>query len=369
MNYKICNRCVMDTSVENINFDNNGFCNYCSKFIEKLNNLKKNNSNIYELKKKIQIKKKGKEYDCIIGLSGGVDSCFTLHKAIEIGLKPLVVHMDNGWNSELAQSNIENLVKSLNLDLYTHVIDWNEYKNMMNSFFKADVIDVELLMDNAMLAVNYQQASKHKINYILGGTNITSEGMEMPSNMNWFKYDKKNILNIIDIFGKNKISTYPIIGTLDLVHFISIKKIKWISFLDFFDYNKFEAIELLKKKYNFKPYPYKHYESIFTRFYQGYLLPKKFGVDKRKLHLSTLVISKQISRDEAISELASDHAYPNEEMLENDKLYFLKKMEWSHDDLKEYINRPKIPHDYYKSEKKVYNFFLKSYKFLKFLKF
>ena len=362
---QICLRCVMDTSAEKIYFDNEGFCNYCSQFIKKLNKFK-NNYNIDELKKKIQTKNKGNDYDCIVGLSGGVDSCFTLHKAVEIGLKPLVVHMDNGWNSELAQSNIENLVKSLSLDLYTHVINWNEYKKMMNSFFKADVLDIELLMDNAMLAVNYQQASKYKINFILGGTNITSEGMAMPPNMNWFKYDKRNILNIIDIFGKNKINTYPIIGTLDLVYFITIKRIRWISFLDFFSYNKFEAIELLKNKYNFKPYPYKHYESIFTRFYQGYLLPKKFGIDKRKLHLSTLIISKQITREEALKELDSVHAYPSEEMLENDKLYFLKKMNWTNNDLEEYIKRPQVSHDYYKTEKKIYDFLLKTYKLLKF---
>ncbi len=355
----------MDTSAEGIYFDDDGFCNYCSEFIKKLESLK-DNFDIENLKKKIKLKKKNKEYDCIIGLSGGVDSCFTLHKAIEIGLKPLVVHLDNGWNSELAQNNIENLVRSLNLDLHTHVIDWNEYKKMMKSFFEANVIDIELLMDNAMLAVNYQQASKHKLNYILGGTNTSSEGMAMPPNMNWFKYDKKNILNIIDKFGKNKINTYPIIGSLNLVYYILVKRIRWVSFLDYFNYNKFEAINTLKEKYNFKPYPYKHYESIFTRFYQGYLLPKKFGVDKRKLHLSTLIISKQISRDKALNELDSGHAYPSDEMLENDKLYFLKKMDWSNNDLEEYIKRPEIPHDYYKSEKKIFNFLLKTYKLLKF---
>ena len=138
-------------------------------------------------------------------MSGGVDSCFTLHKAIELGLRPLVVHMDNGWNSELAQNNIENLLKKLNVDLYTHVIDWVEYREMMRSFLKADVLDIEFLMDNAMLAVNYSQASKNNINYILAGTNTSSEGMAMPPNMNWFKYDKNNIVNIVNKFGKLKL--------------------------------------------------------------------------------------------------------------------------------------------------------------------
>ena len=232
--------------------------------------------------------------------------------------------MDNGWNSELAQNNIENLVKKLNLDLFTYVIEWNEYKNMMNSFFDSDVIDIELLMDNAMLSVNYQQASKNDINYILAGTNTATEGMAMPTNMNWFKYDKKNILNILKIYGDQKIKSFPIISTLDLIYYILFKRIKWISFLDYFNYNKFEAIDVLKK-YDFKPYPYKHYESIFTRFYQGYLLPKKFGIDKRILHYSTLIVSNQIKREDILDEINLENAYPSTEMLESDKEYFLKK--------------------------------------------
>ena len=298
-------------------------------------------------------------------MSGGVDSCFALHKIIKLGLKPLVVHMDNGWNSELAQNNIENLVKKLNLDLFTYVIEWNEYKNMMNSFFEADVIDIELLMDNAMLGVNYNQASKHNIKYILAGTNTSTEGMAMPPNMNWFKYDKKNILSILKKYGNHKIKSYPIISTIDLIYYITVKKIKWISFLDYFDYNKTEAIEILKSNYDFKPYPYKHYESVFTRFYQGYILPKKFGVDKRKLHFSTLIISKQMQREKALHELMTDHAYQSNEILENDKEYFLKKMSWSNEKLENYIKRPEKSHLSYPSEKFLFDISLKLYNFFK----
>ena len=210
----------------------------------------------------------------------GVDSCFALHKIIKLGLKPLVVHMDNGWNSELAQNNIENLVKKLNLDLFTYVIEWNEYKNMMNSFFDSDVIDIELLMDNAMLSVNYQQASKNDINYILAGTNTATEGMAMPTNMNWFKYDKKNILNILKIYGDQKIKSFPIISTLELIYYILFKRIKWISF-NYFNYNK-KVNRNTKSNYNFKPYPYKHYELLFTRFYQGYIHQRSLKLIKEK---------------------------------------------------------------------------------------
>ena len=361
-NIQICKRCVMDTSAENINFNSNGICNYCLEFEKKLNlqNLKKKNID-YLLKK---IKKNSNSYDCVIGLSGGVDSSFTLHKAIEIGIKPLVVHMDNGWNSELAQSNIENLVKKLNVDLFTYVINWDEYKKMMNSFFEADVIDIELLMDNAMLAVNYNQAAKHNIKYILAGTNSATEGMQMPTNMNWFKYDKKNIKGIIKKFGNHKVNSYPFIGTIDLVKYILYNRIKWISFLDYFDYKKNNAIELLKQKYNFKPYPYKHYESVFTRFYQGYILPRKFGIDKRKLHYSTLIISKQLDRSVALKELEKS-PYPSNEMFEIDKEYFLKKLSWTEKKFENYLNKPEKSHLRYPSEKKLYDLGLKIYKFFK----
>ena len=151
-----------------------------------------------------------------------------------------------------------------------------------------------------MLSVNYSLAAKYNIKYILAGTNTNSEGMAMPPNMNWIKYDKRNIIDIIKKFGNIKIKTYPIISTLDLVKYIFINRIRWVSFLDYFNYNKYQAIKLLKDKYNFKPYPYKHYESVFTRFYQGYILPNKFGIDKRILHLSTLILSKQITRNDFI---------------------------------------------------------------------
>ena len=229
MNKKIvCSRCVMDTTAKNIHFNSQGICNYCIDFEKKIELQKKNKDYLNKFLDKLKLKKG--TYNCLIGLSGGIDSCYTLHKAIELGLKPLVVHMDNGWNSELAQNNIENLVKKLNVDLYTHVIDWSEYRDMMNSFFKADVLDVELLMDNAMLSVNYSLAAKYNIKYILAGTNTNSEGMAMPPNMNWIKYDKRNIIDIIKKFGNIKIKTYPIISTLDLVKYIFINRIRWVLF-------------------------------------------------------------------------------------------------------------------------------------------
>tara|TARA_Y100000816_G_scaffold278791_1_gene250363 strand:+ start:264 stop:1358 length:1095 start_codon:yes stop_codon:yes gene_type:complete len=361
MTKKICTFCVMDTSASNIKFDKSGQCNYCKDFQKKLNTKKKNLDNII---KQIKINSKSKNYDCIVGLSGGIDSSYTLVKVVELGLKPLAVHLDNGWNSELAQNNIENLVKSLNVDLYTHVLDWDEYKSMMNSFFASDVLDIELLMDNAMYSINYKMAKKEKIKFILSGSNISTEGMNMPKNMNWIKFDKKNIKSIIKIFGNNKIKSYPAIGVFDLVKYILLNKIKWIHFLDYFEYKKDEAISILKSKYGFKPYEYKHYESIFTRFYQGYILPNKFNIDKRILHLSTLIVTNQITRNDALRILAQN-PYSSSAQLNEDKEYFLKKMNWNESMLIKYINRPPKSHMNYPNSKYMYKILLKIYKLLK----
>ena len=361
-NKKICTICVMDTSATNINFDTIGQCNYCKNFQKKLNLRKK--IDLKSLIAKIKSKSKHSKYDCVVGLSGGIDSSYTLVKVVEMGLNPLAVHLDNGWNSELAQSNIENLVKILNVDLYTNVLDWNEYKTMMNSFFDSDVLDIELLMDNAMFSVNYEIAKKEKLQFILSGSNTSTEGMDMPKNMNWIKFDKKNIKSIIKIFGNNKIKSYPAIGVFDLVKYILLYKIKWIHFLDYFDYKKDEAAEFLKNKYNFKPYEYKHYESMFTRFYQGYILPKKFKIDKRILHLSTLIITNQVSRNDALKILESS-PYSSELNLKEDKEYFLKKMNWDEEKLENYINRPAKSHAEYKNSKFIYENLLKLYKLTK----
>jgi N-acetyl sugar amidotransferase len=358
MKKKICNRCVMDTTASEIIFYEYG-CNYCEEFKNLLNKNKKKKS-LESLIASIKKNKKSK-YDCIVGLSGGVDSSWVLVKCKEYGLNPLAVHMDNGWNSELAQNNIENLIKDLNVDLYTHVIDWYEYRSLMQSMFDANVLDVEILYDNAMLSVNYNMAKKYNTKYILGGTNLSTEGMRMPKNMNWLKYDKKNIKAIANTFGKIKLNTFPIIGTLDLIYFHFFKRIKWISFLDYFNYEKKFVLETLVKNFNYKPYPYKHYESIFTRFYQGYILPNKFKIDKRILHFSTLIISGQMQREDAIKEL-NNIPYPSEKVLESDKEYFLKKMNWSNQQLIDYIARPAVNHNFYPSEKKLWDLLIKLYK-------
>lgn len=351
---KICTRCVMDAGVPEITFASDGTCNYCREFLDRTSHQIFRSSEELAPGREtfvaaVKAAGKGHRYDCVVGVSGGVDSSWALVKALEAGLRPLAVHMDNGWNSELAQNNIHVLVQKLGVDLYTHVIDWPEYRELMQAFFDADVVDVELLYDNAMLAVNYLQAEAHGIRYILSGVNSSTEGMRMPLSWNWFKRDRRNILGIARAHGIRGFRTFPSVGTMHYIRHEVIRRIHWVSFLDFFDYNKEEALSTLETQYGYKRYPYKHYESVFTRFYQGHILPRKFGIDKRKLHLSTLVASRQMTRNEALKALQSE-PYPSPQALDNDINYFLKKMRWSRAELDGYLQRQRRAHSEYPSE-------------------
>ena len=212
-----------------------------------------------------------------------------------------------------------------------------------------------------MLGVNYQQANKWGIKHILAGTNLATEGMRMPYQLNWFKYDARNIKGIVRRFSKTSIKTFPIFGTLDFVYYKYIKKIKWASILDLTNYRKKEVLKILEVEYGYKPYPYKHYESIFTRFYQGYILPKKFKIDKRIVHLSSMILTGQMSRDEAIISLNSIPS-PNINDQNDDIAYFMKKLKWSSGQLEVYLDRPGVCHDFYPNEEPLYKLLESFYK-------
>jgi hypothetical protein len=260
--------------------------------------------------------------------------------------------MDNGWNSELAVNNIENVVQKLGVDLYTHVVEWQEYRALQQAFFDADVIDVELLYDNAMLAVNYGLAARYGVKHMLSGSNTTTEGMRVPRSYNWNKLDRKNILAIARSAGV-KVHNLPTIGVKRFIWNRLVRGIQWVPFLDYIDYDKQRCIDVLVKELSYRPYPYKHYESIFTRFYQGYLLPTKFGVDKRRMHFSSLICSGQLTREQA-EELLAHSPYPDPGDLQIDIEYFLKKMGWTASDLAAYVARPARPHDVFDSEAALY---------------
>lgn len=364
--YQVCSRCVMDTSARDIVFNSDGVCSYCTALEAGIENTlglapDEKERRLQALVAEVKAQGKGKPYDCIIGVSGGVDSSWVLVKAVELGLRPLAVHMDNGWNSELAQNNIENLINGLGVDLYTHVIDWHEYRKLMQAFFDANVVDIELLYDNAMTAVNYQQAAKYGLKHVLAGTNEATEGMHIPESWNWFKFDKKNIRSIAKRFSDVKIETFPLFGIGEYIRYAVMQKIRWVSILDLMEFNKFSAMQQLQERYSYKPYPYKHYESIFTRFYQGYILPEKFGVDKRRIHFSTLIVTGQMSREEALADLEKI-PYPSQRDLDEDRQYFLKKMGWTHTQLDAYIKASAVVHDHYPSDLVRWQWMAKLYK-------
>lgn len=347
----------MDSEAAGAVFDSEGRCNYCTDMLIRLGSYQA--SDPVELERRLKsftatIREagKGKRYDCIVGVSGGADSAYALYLARQHDLRPLAVHMDNGWNSELAVNNIENLVRKLGVDLYTHVVDWREYRALQNAFFDADVIDVELLYDNAMLAVNYKMAERYGVKYMLSGSNTTTEGMRVPPNYNWNKFDRKNIHAIARRKGVS-VRSLPTIGVLRFAWDRMVRGIRWVPFLDYIEYDKKRCLDLLVKEIGYRPYPYKHYESIFTRFYQGYILPMKFGIDKRRMHFSSLICSGQMTREQA-KELLDHSPYPDPDDLQVDIEYFLKKMNWTEQELDGYLKRPARRHDEFPSEAALY---------------
>ena len=348
----------MDSTARAITFDVDGRCNYCTEFLaraggELFKDPAERERELGILVDRLTREGRGKPYDCIMGLSGGVDSSSAIVKAIALGLRPLAVHMDNGWNSELAQSNIENLVRGLGVDLVTYVVDWREYRSLMQAFFAADVIDIELLYDNAMYAVNYRQAHIWNTRWILAGTNLATEGMRIPPAWNWLKYDKRNIKALRRAHDGGTLRSFPSIGTLGYSWNLLARRVQWVSFLDYFEFNKAEAIAELQRDFHYKPYPHKHYESVFTRLYMGHILPTKFDVDMRKVDYSNLIVSGQMTRDEA-TRLLQEPPYPSQADLDRDIAYFRKKLGWSQEDWAAYLARPERGHAEYASERGLY---------------
>ena len=364
--YQICTNCVMDTTDIEITFDENGVCNHCSdyqerksKFLTDPTDLAKRLKNII---KKIKEAGKGKKYDCIVGVSGGVDSSYVAYLAKEWKLRVLLVHLDNGWDSELAVKNVENIVKKTGFDLYTLVINWEEFKDLQRSFFKADVLDLELLSDHAIFATVYKLTRKFGIKYLLSGNNFETEAI-MPPSWNWRKSDAINIKAIHKQYGTIKLKTFPFMSTILKTMYQYGGVAQSIPVLDYLDYNKGVVMKILKNELDWKYYGGKHYESIFTRFYQGYILPKKFNIDKRRAHYSTLINSDQMNRKEAIDALKNE-IYPVE--LQNQDFELVcKKLEYSRTELEDYINRLPKSHLDFKSDEKVYRLLKKIYSSVK----
>jgi len=350
--FRQCAKTVMDNIADPfITFDENGISNYYYEYYEKeKEHVKKGEDGISFFNQKIaSIKKDGKnkKYDCILGLSGGVDSSYMAYLAKKEGLRPLVVHFDNGWNSELAVKNIENIISILGFDLFTYVINWEEFKDLQLAYLKASVIDIEVLTDHAIAATLYQLAAKHKINYFLSGYNIVTEAI-LPKAWVFNKQDSVNIKAIHKQFGSVPLKTFPFLTTAKKRYYSLALKIESVPLLNYIDFNKEKVKELLIDELQWKDYGGKHYESVWTRFYQGYILPEKFKVDKRKAHLSTLICSGQISKEDALKEL-KEPIY-DAEQLAIDKEFVLKKLELTESSFDELMKLPSRAHGDFETE-------------------
>lgn len=351
--YRICNRCVMDSSDPDIQFDDNGFCNHCSNALKRINHLysdkNRNKDKLDEIVKKVKSEGLGNKYDCLIGLSGGVDSSYLAYVLVkQFGIRPLAIHIDNGWNSEQAVSNIHNIVTRLNIDLITHVIDWNEFKELQKSFLRASVVDLELLSDHAILVVINKLAREHKIKSFLIGGNFQTESI-LPDK--WFynyKNDSKNIIDIYKQFGdKRKLRTYPFLNFFEYL-FFGKKYGRYLDPLSYMDYNKDNVKKILIKELGWQDYGAKHHESFITRFYQSYILPEKFKIDKRRAHMSSLICSGQITRDDALLALEVPF-FTNEQEKKESIEYFCKKLDLTIDEFNIIINEPRREHNSFKS--------------------
>jgi N-acetyl sugar amidotransferase len=354
---RACVRCIMDTTDPDITFDAGGVCNHCQRYdrihVERVIPQAERDRQFDALVAKIKADGAGKPYDCIIGVSGGVDSTYVAWVVKKAGLRPLAVHLDNGWNSELAVANIEKALKTLGIDLYTHVIDWEEFRDLQVSFLKAATPDGEVPTDHAILALLYEMAARHGLRYVIAGFNVSTEGV-LPVKWGYGYFDWRYVRDVHGRFGTSRMSTYPHFSLLKLAYFMFVRRIRMVSILNYIHYDKQQAMELLQKELGWVYYGGKHYESIYTRFYQSYLLPRKFDIDKRKAHYSGLICSGQMSREKAL-QLMQEPVYPPQ-LLEQDREYTIKKLQMSVEQFEQIVKSPNRTFLEYRTSYKFFEF-------------
>lgn len=324
MKYQICKRCIMDTSDPEITFDENGYCNHCTTaiMVEKMRVPEDKEKALNRLVAILKENGKNKKYDCVIGVSGGVDSTYVAYIVKKLGLRPLAVHLDNGWDAELAVSNIQKVLNNLDIELYTHVLDWEEFKGLQVAFLKASTPDSEIPTDHAIFAVLREMAAKEGVP-IIAGTNHSSESI-LPKSWSQGYSDWAYIKKVFKLYGKGRLKTFPHTSLTKKFYYDRIKRQKTYSILDFIDYDKEKAKQFLINELGWRDYGGKHHESIYTHFFQAYILPTKFGFDKRRAHLSSLIVAGQISREEALKQMQQP-LYPGNKLREH-LIYVPKKL-------------------------------------------
>ncbi|MCG6533286.1 MAG: N-acetyl sugar amidotransferase [Syntrophales bacterium LBB04] len=339
----------MDTTDPNITFDANGECCYCKIYDQRVKNeVFRGSEGAMRLAQIVEIIKKGgegKTYDCLIGVSGGVDSTTVVLQLKKLGLRPLALHLDNGWDSELAVDNIKNTLAKLDIDLYTYVLDWDEFRDLQLAFLKASVPNAEIPTDHAIVAINFQMAMKHRIKYIVNGGNVSTESF-VPVAWAYDARDQRHLKAIHKQFGTVPLRTFPTMGIPGYLYAVLIKGIRWFTLLNYIYYQKTDALKVLQEELGWRPYGGKHYESVYTRFYQGYILKQKFGFDKKRAHLANLVLSGDISRKKALAEVQEED-YIGTDIYFEDREFTVKKFGLSEAQFEEIMSLPvKTHYDY-----------------------
>ncbi len=352
-NYQVCTRCVMDTSDPEIQFDENGVCNHCHSYDRAVAlYVRTGAAGRSELSHLIcQIKHDGakKQYDCIIGVSGGVDSTYVAYKVKEMGLRPLAVHLDNGWDSELAIKNVENICRKLQIDLHTIVLDWSEFRDLQLAFLKASTPDSEIPSDHAIRVSMLQAAKMTGVKHIITGCNVRTES-HLPSAWSQGHLDWRYINNIQKRFGSVQLKTFPHVNFREFI-FSPYNK-KQLNILNYLNYSKRDVMPILEQELGWRYYGGKHYESIYTRWYQGYWLPLKFGYDKRRTHMSSLICSGEMTRADALEALTNT-SYPTA-LQKEDTAYVIKKLDITEDQLDALLHLPQKSYWDYPSYGQIY---------------
>jgi len=356
----ICSNCVMDTTDSAIQFDENGVCDHCRDFEA---NVKPNwhtdqrgRMQLASIIDDVRNAGKGHDFDCLLGLSGGLDSSYMLHLLVkEFGLRPLVFHVDGGWNSDLAVNNIQMLVEKLDLDLFTEVIDWEDMRDFQLAFFKSGISQIDIPQDHAFVATLYKFANKYNVKHIMNGGNISTECVRNPLEWLYYGTDMWLINDIRNKFCTRPLKNYPFSSVLFHKFYLRyLRGVKVVRPLDYMPYSKALAINTLRDEYGWRAYPQKHFESRFTKFFEGYWMPTRFGYDTRKVQLSSLILTEQMTREEALEDLKKPAYDPD--TIDDEFSYIAKKLGISVDELRHYHEMPLKSYKDYKNQESLFNF-------------
>jgi N-acetyl sugar amidotransferase len=361
--YRQCERCVMDTSDPDIRFDASGFCNHCTEYFERLAHKayrgEQSRKELERIVERIKRSGEGKPYDCVLGISGGIDSCYAAYVAKQHGLRPLAVHMDNGWNSKTAVSNIKNVAHKLGIDYQSYVLQWEEFRDLQLAFLRASVPEIETPTDIAIPAALHRVAAEHGVKVLISGGNYVTEGI-LPKRWHYNAKDMKYLTAIHESFGRMKLKTFPTFGFQKEMYYKLIKGIRFVYLLNYVPYSRHTAMETLKRELGWEYYGGKHHESRITTFVQAYVLPKKFNIDYRRATMSTQICAGEMTRAEALEELQKLPYDPG--AVEQEKEFVAKKFEISLAELEQILGSPSRSYLDYPNDQRRIDFIYRTYR-------